>query len=180
MATKPDVYEGISDAQVDELRSRIRRNLHAVDAARALIVHANLCIAAGLAMPAKLRIVLGDALDFIEATDPLLLFGNIRPTARARGRPRTESDREWLDVMKALLDLHREGFELAHPREPVYPFKLMGPAFTEYVKRQGAGNEAAQAKEARRLQAGFWKHVRALPLAQIESLGLAEYLPRKK
>jgi len=180
MAMDATIYQGISDAQVEELRWQIQRNMHAVEAARTLLVHANLCIAAGLAMPEKLRNFLGDGLHHLEANDPLSAFGHVRPPARGRGRPAKESNREWVYVMKGILEVHKEGFPLAHESEGRYPFKKPGSAFEEYARRHNEGNSTALRKEARRLQAGFWKHIRGLPFAQIESLGLDCYLPRKK
>lgn len=175
-----DVYQGITDEQIEDLRWQIIDDLHATDAARTLLVHSTFCITAGIPMPEKLRRVLCDGLDHIEWKDPLAAFGHIRPKPRGRGRPRKESDHEWLYVMKGILGVHREEFPLTHPNESRYPFKKYeGTAFHEYARRHLDGNDVAIGKEARRLQSGFWEHVRKLPAAQIEALGLLEYLPRR-
>ncbi|MFT4197512.1 MAG: hypothetical protein QM601_06310 [Pseudoxanthomonas sp.] len=176
-----DVYGGISDARVDELRLDIEKDLHAEDAARELISHAKWCIASGQKMPVKLRNMILDGLWHARWKDPLSVFGNIRPVRPAKkGRPRKESDREWLEVMRDVLRVHEGGIPLTGEGEK-RPYKqIEGTAFMEYARNVVDGNDFAVAKEARRIQAGFWKHMGRLPPARWEVLGLSQYIPRKK
>lgn len=173
------VYDGITDEQVEKLRWNIIDDFHAAEAAQTLLSHAEWCIASGQAMPEKLRGLLCDGIFELRFRDPLAAFGHIRPQRKkGRGRPRKESEYEWLHVLRDVLKLCDEQFPLAVPGER-YPFMTVkGTAFYEYAKRTVMGNGVAVHKEARRIQSGFWEHVRKLPAAQIASLGLSEYLPR--
>lgn len=185
MTATPTKLDGtdaaICDARVDQLRSNIASDLHAADAARELLLEAIYYISCGYPVPEALRAVLCDGLEHLELHDPLAAFGHIRPPAKlGRGRRRRESDYEWIHVLRDVLRVRDEGFPLVVPGER-FPFKeLDGTAFAEYAQRHAEGNETAIRKEARRIQSGFWKHIRTLPSAQVESLGLTEYLPRKK
>ncbi|MFT3756658.1 MAG: hypothetical protein QM769_12070 [Pseudoxanthomonas sp.] len=176
------VYGGISNDRVEQLRHEIRKDFHAEEAARELISHAKWCIASGQQMPEKLRNLVLDGLWNLQFKDPLGLFGHIRPEKKkGRGNRRKESDYEWLNIMRDILRIYDdEGIPLASPGavHPKLELTTEGTAFLEYAKRHIEGNDHAVSKEARRLQAGFWKHVKQLPAAQIDSLGLSEYLPR--
>lgn len=171
----------IDDETVEKLRWDIIHDLHAADAARELLHWAWFCIETGTPAPQTLRRVIADGLEHLEWNDPLRAFGHIyNPAPRKRGRPRKESDEELLHVLQRILRVHEEGFPLVSAGER-WPFKrLDGTAFVEYARRTCAGNDYAVQKEARRLQAAFWKHVEGLQFAQQEAIGLVGYLPRKK
>ena len=172
----------IDDARVEELRLNIMKDFHAKEAAKELLSWATFYIQTGQPAPSKLRDIICDGLEHLEWTDALKAFGHLYDHPKKPGRPRgkNESDYEWLHVLRDILRVSDEGFPLTGSREK-YPFKILdGTAFMEYFRRTCGGNETAQSKEARRLQAGFWRHIRALPVAQQEALGLKKFLPRTK
>ncbi len=172
-----DTYAGISEQRVEELRERVAKDLHAADAAEELIGHISFCIAADVRLPNQLRDIL---CDMLEQTDPLSMFRHVLPLKKkGRGRPRKESDREWMELLAEIVELYRDGYPLVHPDDCNNAIQRTdGTAFQEYAERHTEGNEVAMRKEARRIQSGFWNHLKRLPAAQFVALGLGEFLPR--